>query len=207
MLAHLAYALRVAVVDHVTRHKHRPRVTRTVGFQTLQDAEELGRDVAERYLCLHLHDWLLLVGRDMSRHILLKATFELGQVLFAHRQTCGKHMPAKIGQQVAARVDGRINVKIRHAARRARDKPVLRACQYYRGTKVTLRQTRRYYTHHAFVPMLREHHRRMFARVLGVRLQLLQGLLRDGLIHVLTRFVVVVHRLTHRRRQVCVFGD
>ena len=78
-------ALGIAVINEIAGNKYGSRVARSIRLQTLENTEELRRNICQQNFRIHVDDRLFLMGQDMIAHVLLEAFFEGRQVLRIHR--------------------------------------------------------------------------------------------------------------------------
>ena len=119
MLLMATHHLGGAIVVDIARKEQGLLVGRTVGSQLLQLVEQSLVDVVEVELHVDVQRLLRLFGHDMVADIFLETAAELGDVFLPERQSYGIGVTSEVLQQVAARLDGLVDVEACHRTRRA----------------------------------------------------------------------------------------
>ena len=89
---------------------------------------------------VYVQDSLGLFGRDVFFHIFLETVSELLDMFPFQGESGSIGMSAKVDQQVAATLDGRVNVKSCHTAGRA-GSHVTFFCEYHGGAEIDFGQS------------------------------------------------------------------
>ena len=200
--AHLA--ARAGVVD-VLRDEDRIVVAGTEGLELLEDAGELGGDLREVELGVHLHDRDQHLGGDLAGDEGIHPAGELLHVLFLEGQAGGVDVATKILQQVGAALDGLVEVEAGDAAGGARDESVGLG-QHDRGLVVGLHEPGGHDPHHALAPLGIVDDGGVLAGQACAGLDHLQGFLGDLAVDVLALVVVLVDLLADQHRRAGVRG-
>ena len=82
--------------------------------QLLQLVQQALVDVVEVQLHVDVQRLLCLFGHDVSGDVLLEPTSEFGDILLLHSEAHGVGMSTEVLQQVAARLDGLVDVEACH---------------------------------------------------------------------------------------------
>ena len=106
-----SYHLGCAVVIDVAGEEQGLLVGGTVRHQLLQLVQQALVDVLEVYLHVNIQRLLGLFRHDVAFDILLEAAAELRYVILFERQSDGIGVTTEVLQQVAARLDGFVDVE------------------------------------------------------------------------------------------------
>ena len=113
---------------------------------------QLLRDILEVDERVDVEESLRLLRLDVAIHIGLESVAKLPHVAPAQRQSCRVGMAAEVEQQVAAALDGRVDIKSRHAPSRS-CRQVSLARDDHGGAEVDLCQSAGHDAHHALLPV------------------------------------------------------
>ena len=194
-----SHHLTCTIVVHAYSTEYRFGVARSEGSKTLEVAVQLLCDVAEVDFGINIEHRLGLFGLNMLVDIFLEAAAELLNVVPTKRQSGRIGMSAKIDEQVAATLYGRVDVKTRNAACRTRSKVAV-ACEHHSRTEIDFGESRSHNAYHTLLPVLVvEHYRRLVALALESRHDVI-GILGHLLVDVLALVVVAVDVLSLLKR-------
>ena len=147
-----SHHLRRAEVIDILRAEDRFRVARSKRSEALEVVVQLLRDILEVDERVDVEESLRLLRLDVAIHIGLESVAKLPHVAPAQRQSCRVGMAAEVEQQVAAALDGRVDIKSRHAPSRS-CRQVSLARDDHGGAEVDLCQSAGYDAHHALLPV------------------------------------------------------
>ena len=91
-------------------------VARAEGVEKAECGDEFGRDLGEVEEGIDVDDGCLLLGEDVTRHVVLESASELGNVLLAQGEAYGVGVSTEVFEQIAHGVDCFVDVESLHVA-------------------------------------------------------------------------------------------
>ena len=119
----------------------------------VQDAHELGGDIAEVDFQVDFQFWNQVFSGEMFLDIFLETTTELINFIRFHGESRGIFMASEVFQQIRAMVDGIVDIEVLDGSGRASDK-VVGSRQDDGWSIIVIGQTRGHDTDDTFVPVL-----------------------------------------------------